>query len=99
MFYLYITFQTFGLFSLVEIAWVDSIGYIVQGFQYLMIFNVIGMGYKVDDNVFTISKNYRIKSLLVSAGLGKNVALLAPFTLVGLVLLIILLIIQFLRNK
>ena len=45
-FYLLLTFQTYGLYSLIEIAWVNPIGFVLQGFQYLMIFNVIGYGYK-----------------------------------------------------
>jgi hypothetical protein len=45
-FYLLLTFQTYGLYNLVEIAWVNPIGYVLQSFQYLMVFNTIGYGYK-----------------------------------------------------
>jgi hypothetical protein len=45
-FYLLLTFQTYGLYNLVEIAWVNPLGYVLQGLQYLMIFNTVGYGYK-----------------------------------------------------
>jgi hypothetical protein len=45
-FYLLFTMQTYGLYNLVETAWVNPIGYILQGLQHFMIFNTIGSNYK-----------------------------------------------------
>ena len=98
-FYFLITFQTYGLYNLVEIAWVNPIGFVLQGFQYLMIFNVVGYGYKTEDYVMVASKNYRLHKYLQTTSIGQNLALLAAFTLVPLILLIVISCITLRRDK
>jgi hypothetical protein len=98
-FYLLLTFQTYGLYNLVEIAWVNPIGYVLESLEYLMIFNIIGSGYKTTDYILTASKNYRLSYYLTTTSIGQNIALLAAFTLICLALLIVLLIIAFRRKK
>lgn len=97
--YIVITLQTFGLFSQVELGWSGPINYISIALSYLMPFNIMGSGYKSDDLVFTVSKNYRLKMFLVEVDLVKNLALIVPVTLVALILLIVCIIIMFRRNK
>lgn len=46
-FYLLLTLQTYGLYNLVEIAWVNPINYVLQGLQYFMIFNFMNQGSKM----------------------------------------------------
>ena len=83
-------FQSYGLYNLVEIAWVNPIGYVLQSFQYLMIFNVITYATKNEDYLLIASKNYRLNKYLQTTSLSQNIPLIAAFTLVPLILLIIL---------
>lgn len=57
------------------------------------------MGYKTNDYILTVSKTYRLRTYLIETDIGKNIALLAVFTLISLVLIIIILIISFRRKK
>ena len=97
--YLYLTIQTWGLFNLVEIAWVNPIGYILQAFQYFMIWNVLGSGYKSVNFTFLTNKYYRMNIYLQQPGLAQNIVLIAAFTLLAMVLLIIICIIAVRRKK
>ena len=97
--YLYLTIQTWGLFNLVEIAWVNPIGYILQAFQYFMIWNVLGSGYKSVNFTFLTNKYYRMNLYLQQPGLVQNIVLIAAFTLLAMVLLIIICIIAIRRKK
>ena len=94
-----LTFQTYGLYNLIEIAWVNPIGYILQSFQYLMIFNVISYGYKTEDWVLIASKNYRLNKYLQTTSIGQNIPLIAAFTIIPLVILIVLSIIAIRKQK
>lgn len=67
--------------------------------QYLMIWNIIGSGYKTNDYVLMSNKNYRLNRFLRQAQIGQNIALIAAFTLISLVLLIIICIISIRRKK
>ena len=98
-FYLLLTFQTYGLYNLIEIAWVNPIGYILQSFQYLMIFNVLGYNYKSQDWVLVASKNYRLNKYLQTTSIGQNLALIAAFTIIPLVLLIVISIVAIRKQK
>lgn len=98
-FYLLLTFQTYGLYNLIEIAWLNPIGYVLQSFQYLMVFNVIGYGYKTEDWILIASKNYRLNKYLQTTSIGQNLALIAAFTIIPLTLLIILSIIAIRKQK
>ena len=68
----------------------NPIGYVLQGFQYLMIFNTVGYGYKTEDWILVASKNYRLNKYLQTTSIGQNLALIAAFTIIPLILLIIL---------
>lgn len=89
-FYLLLTFQTYGLYNLVEIAWLNPLGYVLQGLQYLMIFNTMGYGYKKEDYILIASKNYRLNKYLQTTSIASNLAIIAAFTLVPLIILIII---------
>lgn len=67
--------------------------------QYLMIWNIIGTGYKTNDYVLMSNKSYRLNRFLHQAQIGQNIALIAAFTLISLVLLIIICIISIRRKK
>jgi hypothetical protein len=97
--YLYLTIQTWGLYNLVEIAWVNPIGYLLQGLQYFMIWNVLGSGYKAVDYTLLTNKYYRMSLYMQQTGLAQNIALIAAFTLLAMVLLIIICIIAIKRKK
>ena len=84
---------------MIEIAWVNPIGYVLQGFQYLMIFNTIGYGYKTEDYILVASKNHRLNKYLQTTSIGQNLALIAAFTIIPLILLIILSIIAIRKQK
>ena len=98
-FYLLITMQTYGMINLIEIAWINPIGYILQALQYFMIFNTMGSGYKERDFIMMARKNYRLDSFLKTTSIGPNIAIIAAFTLISLVLLIIICIITCHRRK
>lgn len=98
-FYLLLTLQTYGLYSLVEIAWVNPIHYVLQALQYFMIFNTMGQGYKNDDYVLMSSGNYRLDMFLQQTSIGPNLAIIAPFTIISLILLIIICIVSVRRKK
>jgi hypothetical protein len=97
--YLYLTIQTWGLYNLVEIAWVNPAGYLLQGLQYFMIWNVLGSGYKSIDYTLMTNKYYRMSLYMKQAGLAQNIALVAAFTILAMVLLIIICIIAIKRKK
>jgi len=78
---------------------VNPIGYVLQGFQYLMIFNTIGYGYKTEDWVLVASKNYRLNKYLQTTSIGQNLALIAAFTIIPLILLIVLSIISMRKEQ
>jgi hypothetical protein len=80
-------------------AWVNPIGYVLQGLQYFMIFNTMGSGYKTEDYLLVASKNYRLDSFLGTTNLSQNLAIIAPFTLVPLVMLIVLAVVAAKRRK
>ena len=61
---MYLSFQTYGLYNLVEIAWVNPVGYVLQAFQHFMIWNVIGSGYKDTDYVLFTNKRHRLDMFL-----------------------------------
>lgn len=98
-FYLLVTLQTYGLYNLVEIAWVNPIGYVLQALQYFMIFNTMGSNYKTDDFVLNVRGNFRLYSFMKQTSLGPNIAIIAAFTLISLILLIIICIITVRRKK
>ena len=58
--FLFYTLQTFALLSFVEVAWLDPLGYLLQSLQYYMIFNVMGSGYKVEDQTMRQRQHYRL---------------------------------------
>lgn len=98
-FYLLFTFQTYGLYNLVEIAWVNPLGYVLQGLQYLMVFNTVGYGYKSEDYRLIASKNYRLNKYLQTTSIAQNIPLIAAFTIVPLIILIIISIISCRKNR
>lgn len=93
------TLQTYGLYSLLELAWVNPIGYVLQGLQHFMIFNTMGFNYKTENYALVVSKNHRLDSFLGTTNVGQNLAIIAPFTLVGLVILIVIAIISLRKKK
>lgn len=98
-FYLFFTIQTFGLYNLVDIAWVNPIGYLLQSMQHLMIWNIIGSKFKTADYTFVTNKYYRLNYYLYQANIGQNLVLIAAFTLLSLILLIIICIVAVRRKK
>lgn len=84
---------------MIEIAWVNPIGYVLQSFQYLMIFNVLGYNYKSEDWILIASKNYRLNKYLQTTSIGQNLALIAAFTIIPLILLIIVSVIVIRKQK
>jgi heme exporter protein D len=98
-FYLFLTLQTFGLYNLVDIAWVNPIGYVLQGLQYLMIWNVLGSKYKGSDYTLSSNKYYRLNTYLQQSEIAQNIALIAAFTLLSLVLLVLICVIAVRRKK
>lgn len=98
--YLYLTIQTWGLYSFVEIAWLNPIGYLLQGLQYFMIWNVLGSNIKTTtDYTLQIGNYYRLNQYIKQTGLVQNIVLIAAFTLLAMVLLIIICIIAIRRKK
>lgn len=98
-FYLLLTFQTYGLYNLVEIAWLNPLGYVLQGLQYLMVFNTMGYGYKEADYILIASKNYRLSKYLQTTSIAQNIPIIAAFTLVPLVILIVISVISCRRAR
>lgn len=98
-FYLFLTIQTFGLYNLVEVAWVNPIGYLLEAMQHLMIWNVIGAGYKSADYIFTSNKYFRLNTFLRQTEIGQNILLIAIFTLLAMVLLIVICLVAVHRKK
>ena len=66
-FYLFFTIQTFGLYNLVDIAWVNPLGYLLQSMEHLMIWNIIGSKFKTSDYTFITNKYYRLNVYLLQA--------------------------------
>ena len=64
-----------------------------------MIFNVISYGYKTEDWVLIASKNYRLNKYLQTTSIGQNIPLIAAFTIIPLVILIVLSIIAIRKQK
>jgi hypothetical protein len=64
-----------------------------------MIWNILGSGFKTTDYTFVSNKFYRLNVYLKQADIAQNIALLAAFTLLSLVLLIIICIIAVRRKK
>ena len=93
------TLQTYGLYNLLELAWVNPIGYILQGLQHFMIFNTIGLNYITENYVLVTSKNHRLDSFLGTTNVGQNLAIIAPFTLIGLAILILIAVITLRKKK
>jgi len=93
------TLQGYGLYNLLEVAWVNPLGYVLEGLQHFMIFNTMGTSYKTEDYALVVSKNYRLDSFLRTTNLGQNLAIIAPFTLIALALLIVIAIIALKRKK
>lgn len=58
--------------------------------QYLMIWNVLGTGYKSADYIFSSNKYYRLNTFLHQTEIGQNILLIAIFTLISMVLLIVI---------
>jgi len=56
-------------------------------------------GYKTNDYLLIMSKNYRLQSFLIETDIGKNIALLAVFTILSLIVIIIILIVTIRRKK
>lgn len=98
-FYLYLTIQTFGLYNLVEIAWVNPIGYLLEAMQHLMIWNIMGAGYKSADYTFITSKYFRLNTFLKQTEIGQNILLIAIFTIIAVVLLIVICLVAVHRKK
>ncbi len=98
-FYLFFTIQTFGLYNLVDIAWVNPIGYLLQSMEHLMIWNIIGSRFKTPDYTFVTNKFYRLNVFLYQTSIGQNIALIAAFTLLSLILLIVICIVAVRRKK
>jgi hypothetical protein len=93
------TLQTYGLYNLLEIAWVNPIGYVLQGLQHFMIFNTMGFNYKTENYLLVASKNYRLDSFLGTTSIGQNLAIIAPFTLIALVILIVIAVVALKKKK
>ena len=98
-FYLLLTFQTYGLYNLLETAWVNPIGYVLQGLQYFMIMNTMGFNYKTEDYLLVASKNYRLDSFLGTTNLAQNLAIIAAFTIAALIVLIVIAVIAIRKKK
>jgi len=98
-FYLLLTLQTYGLYNLIEIAWVNPINYVLQALQYFMIFNFMNQGSKTEDYILVSSGNYRLDMFLKQTSIGPNIAIIAAFTLILFVLLIIICIVSVRRKK
>jgi hypothetical protein len=64
-----------------------------------MIWNVLGSGYKATDYSLLTSNYYRMSLYMKQTGLGQNIALIAAFTLLAFVLLIIICITAIRRKK
>lgn len=98
-FYLLLTLQTIGLFNLLEIAWVNPIGYVLQSLQHFMIMNTLGSGYKADDYLLMASGNHRLHDYLKTSAAAPNLILLAVFSIVAIALLIVICIVSLKRKK
>jgi hypothetical protein len=59
----------------------------------------MGQGYKNDDYVLMSSGNYRLDMFLQQTSIGPNLAIIAPFTLISFILLIIICIVSVKRKK
>lgn len=67
--------------------------------QYLMIWNIMGAGYKSSDYTFITNKYYRLNTFLKQTEIGQNILLIAIFTIVAMVLLIVICLVAVHRKK
>lgn len=65
VFYIYCTIQTIGLFSLIQISWLNPANYILQSFQYLMPINLILSSLKIKDYMLLIFGYYRLDQYII----------------------------------
>lgn len=64
-----------------------------------MIWNIISSKFKTTDYTFVTNKYYRLNVFLYQTDIGQNIALIAAFTILSMVLLIIICIVAVRRKK
>lgn len=91
--------QSLGLANLVETAWVNPLGYVLESAQHLMVFNILGKAYKANDFLLKVTGYHRVFNFLQQCSVGQNIAIIAVFSSIALILLIIIaIVLRYRRN-
>jgi len=77
-FFIISTFQTLGLFGLLEVAWIKSSSFILQAFQYFMPINLIVSSSKNNISNLSVFGFYRLNQYISSP---QNIGLITIFAI------------------
>ena len=99
VFYIVYTLQTLALLSFIEIGWVSPLSYVLEGLQYLMIFNILGGGLKETSTDFKKLSFYRLDQYYKESSIIKSMAILGVCNCLVVLLMIVIPIFKILRKK
>jgi hypothetical protein len=92
-FYMVLTLQNIALLSFMEIAWLWPISYIMDGMQYLLVFNVMGEGLKASSVDFIKLSFYRLNGYFFESSILQSMCIVGIFSAilwVGIVLIMVM---------